>query len=128
MEVRESCVRTYVDDVLINEVKKLPLTIEPLYRSVSRVDETDNIIVKIINVKDEVLNTTISLKGIKEELCYKEGKVKAYIIEGYDLEASNSFEHPSLVVPYEREFIVKEGCLEYEVKPQSVNILIFSLG
>lgn len=127
LEVREGRIRTYIDNVLINEATKRPLTIEPLYCSVSRRDDIKDIIVKIINVKDGALNTIISLEGIKEELYYQEVKVKAYIMEGYALEASNSFEQPSLVVPYEREFIVKEGCLEYEVKPQSVNILVFSL-
>jgi alpha-L-arabinofuranosidase len=121
LKVRGRCIRTYIDGELINDTEdKLPV-IEPLYYSASTEAATGDVIVKVINVQEEVVSSKLVLEGIDAETVT--GSI--YEMSGFNPDDENSFEAPELISPKQKDFSVNGNVFEYEFPKQSITVFRF---
>jgi alpha-L-arabinofuranosidase len=114
-------IRTYIDGELINDTEdKLPV-IEPLYYSASTENSTGDVIIKVVNVQEQLMAAQVVLEGIEDEAV--SGRI--FEMSGYKLEAENSFEAPQLVAPRQKDFSVNGKAFSYEFPKQSITIFRF---
>ncbi len=121
LEIKGRKITTYIDDEVINEtVDKLP-NIKPLYYSASIDSLTNEVIIKVVNVKDEAVLTTIDLQD------YAKDKLKGtvYELSGYELTDVNSFEAPDKISPKQKDFEASNSFYEYEFPKQSITVFRF---
>jgi alpha-L-arabinofuranosidase len=122
LEVKERTIRTYIDGKLFNDTEsKLPV-IEPLYYSASIENTTGDVIIKVINVQDNSVTSSVVLDGFEGQNL--SGTV--FEISGNSLEDENSFEAPQLVAPKEKEFKAEGNAFDYEFPKQSITIFRFN--
>jgi alpha-L-arabinofuranosidase len=118
LEVSGRVIRTYIDNVLINDTEdKLPV-IEPLYYSASSERATGDVIVKVVNVQENSVQAEVVLSDLPQTSL----TVDVYELSGHALDEENSFEAPERVVPKQRSFST-EGCsFSYEFPKHSVTV------
>jgi alpha-N-arabinofuranosidase len=88
-----------------------------LYTSASLDERTHELIVKAINVTASSRPAEIVLTGAD-----RSGTAKVTTLESADLNAENSFEHPTAVAPRPSTAEVKSGKLAVQLPPYSVNV------
>jgi alpha-L-arabinofuranosidase len=121
LELKGRHINTYVDGELINATEdKLP-AIEPLYYSASTENSTGDIILKVVNVQEQMVTAQVKLEDLEQENLT--GSI--FEMSGYKPEAENSFEAPELVAPKEREFKAEGTTFQYEFPKQSITIFRF---
>lgn len=111
---------TFVDGKAYHSIESNAVIIEPLYYSASKEIESGDTILKVVNVSDQNHKVNINL------LHCNVTKARAYIMEGYSMEAVNDFEHPELVAPRISELKVEGSGFDYEFKQQSITIFRLS--
>jgi alpha-L-arabinofuranosidase len=94
-----------------------PRAEEGLYASGVLDERTHEVIVKVINHTSSARHEQIRLNGLDVSV-----PGKAIILESGDLNAENSFEHPTAVAPKQSAVDVKAGRLDVELLPYSVNV------
>ena len=110
-------IRTYVNGVLYNDtVNRLP-EIEELYISAAVEENTQETIVKVVNLTGEE-------KAV--QLFFEEEKKEAGITElsGHELTAENSLDEPEHVVPKKRIMQVEGKELFYTFPAHSVTVML----
>lgn len=118
LEIEGRRIRTYVNNVLFNDtVDRLP-ELEELYVCASK-DMDGRTIVKAVNLTGDEKQINISIVGADKK------KLTAYRLADCALTAENTFEQPDLVTPDENEYSINKNECEYNVKPHSVNVLVF---
>jgi alpha-L-arabinofuranosidase len=118
LEVSGRQIRTYINNVLMNETEdKLPV-IEPLYYSASLEHSTGETIVKVVNVQEESVSATIALADLQKTI----KNVDVYEMSGYGLDDENSFEAPERVVPKRKEFNMEGSSFHYEFPKHSITV------
>lgn len=117
LEIEGRTIKTYVDGILMNKAEdKLPVP-EELYYSASG-EKNGDILIKLVNVKEEELPVTIQLEG--QEDSHLVGT--RYYMGGFALEDMNSFEEPLKVSPLEDKITINGGKLKYIVPGQSLTV------
>jgi alpha-L-arabinofuranosidase len=86
-----------------------------LYYTASR-DVNGDIIVKMANLLPTMQTVVLEFEGMSE------AKGTAFIMEGYSLDAVNSFEKPRFVIPKEHDVIVQNGKLNVEMPSKSFRV------
>jgi alpha-N-arabinofuranosidase len=112
----------YVQKVFANNVgtRIVPVTPEAqgrLYTSASLDEHTHEFIVKAINDSPKVTPAEIRLNGINPS-----GTAKVTILESADLNAENSFDHPTAVAPVSSTLEVKSGIIPVQLRPYSLTV------
>ncbi|KRF03606.1 alpha-L-arabinofuranosidase [Paenibacillus sp. Soil766] len=121
LEVVGRKIRAFIDGDLINKTEdKLPL-IEPLYYSSTVELATGDIILKVVNVRDQSTNVEVVLDE------FPSNSVAGEIFEmaGYLLSDENSFEEPLKVSPKHTTFDGWGSSFQYEFPKQSITVFRF---
>ena len=98
-----------------------PMEAESLYYTASK-DSNGDIILKLANAAAMPQSLSISLDGITQ------GAGTAYVMEGFALDAENSFEYPDKVSPVEKAVVVTDGNMGAELPPYSLQVIRLRTG
>ena len=112
----------YVQKVFANNagtriVPVTPHSEDGLYTSATLDERSQELIVKAINYSTTARPAEIRLNGVNTS-----GTAKVTTLASADLEAENSFEHPTAVVPEASTVDVKSGKIAVELRPYSVTV------
>lgn len=118
LQVKGNEITTFIDGEQVNQTNKIEVVLEPLYVSSSKDKTTGDIIVKVVNVQEKPLNTTIDFKNHDKQSL----RGTVYQMAGYGLEDKNSFEQPQLVSPKEWEITIEGNCVNYEFPAHSLTV------
>ena len=118
LEIDGRRIITYVNGELRNDtVDRLP-ELEELYAAASK-DGCGRTIVKLVNLTGDEKNTVVDIEGDKKS------SVTIHSLSDCAFSAENTFEQPDMIKPaVKNDEVVKNEYL-YNVKPHSVNVLIF---
>jgi alpha-L-arabinofuranosidase len=112
-------VNTYIDNIMIHDVYgKQPIK-EPLYYTASVDSDNGNVdemILKVVNLRDKLQNAEIEIKGYSAE------KIKVYQMYGWDLDAKNDFDNPMLVSPKESTYDINDDHFSFEFQGESITV------
>lgn len=122
LTVKEGKIWAQVDGKEYLSAERKPVVIEPLYYCASE-DKNGDIILKVVNIKEESVYADIILQGITSSLKDKGYQVKGYQIVCSDLEACNSFEEPEKIKDTKFKLQVEGKELSYTFPGYSVTIL-----
>jgi len=116
MKVKGRNINTYIDGVHMNDATDKQPVIEELYYIASVDTDTDDVIVKVVNVDDKAVTSTIEIDGIN--------RIDGVItdIKNCELDSRNSFENPTLVSPEERAITSDTNSFEYSFDKHSITI------
>jgi alpha-L-arabinofuranosidase len=90
-----------------------------LYASSTIDKATNELIIKIANVKKEVQSTEIIIRGVK-----KIGSTaKLTILQNNDLNAENSMDSPTVIAPAEKLITIKGKTITLELKGNSFSVI-----
>jgi alpha-N-arabinofuranosidase len=112
----------YVQKVFARNVGTRIVPVTPaagdgLYTSASLDERTHEVIVKTVNYSADARRVEIRLNGVRAK-----GTARVTIFANADLNAENSFEHPTAVAPEASTLEVGGGALAVELRPYSVNV------
>jgi alpha-N-arabinofuranosidase len=112
----------YVQKVFANNVGTRILPVTPaaadgLYTSASLDERTHEVIVKAVNYSADARRVEIRLNGVRSK-----GTAGVTTFANADLNAENSFEHPTSVSPEASTIEVGAGAMAVELRPYSVNV------
>ena len=112
----------YVQSVFARNVGTRILSVTPqaqdgLYTSASLDERSHELIVKAINVTSALRPVQINVNGANPS-----GMAKVTTLEGDDLNAENSFDHPKNVAPGDSTVEVKSGRIPVQLDPYSVTV------
>lgn len=111
-------IRTFIDNVLINETEdKLPV-IEPLYVSASADRSNGDVILKVVNVRE---NSTAA-QVVLADLPKSPSKVEVFELSGHALDEENDFEAPKRIAPKRKELHPGACSFDYDFPKHSVTI------
>ena len=111
-------------NVLTTSENKLPLTGQNgLYASTALDKNKNEIILKIANTSTEVRKVTYTFNGLKK--AERVGTHTLLISE--DMDAENTLENPTVIIPKEKEIKTSGNTIELELAPQSFNLLTIKL-
>lgn len=120
LKVKGREIDTYVNGEHFNHTVDKQPVIEQLYYSASVDEDTDDVIVKAVNVSDTPTTAVIEIDGIAS----LDGK--ATYIKGCALDSKNSFENPTLVSPSEDSISSSGNSIEYTFDKHSITIFRFN--
>lgn len=112
--VNEDTITCYLDDKEMHVIK-VP-EVFPVYQTVSKEEETGDIIVKLINIQEKECNIAIRLEN-----CSITGKATVEVLANKESEAENSLKNPENIIPIKREIQITEN-YEYVAPANSVSI------
>jgi alpha-N-arabinofuranosidase len=112
----------YVQSVYANNVGTRIVPVTPqaeggLYTSATLDERTHELIVKAINNSAAARAAEIRVNGMQAV-----GTGKAVILANTDLNAENTFEHPTAVAPVSSSFEVKDGAITVQLQAYSLNV------
>jgi alpha-N-arabinofuranosidase len=112
----------YVQKVFANNVGTRIVPVTPqaeggLYTSASLDERTHELIVKAINYSPNARTAEIRLNSMTPA-----GTAKVITLQGADLTAENSFDHPTAVAPVSSTLEVKSGIIPVQLRPYSVTV------
>jgi alpha-L-arabinofuranosidase len=76
----------------------------------------DEMILKVVNLRDKLQNAEIEIKGYSAE------KIKVYQMYGWDLDAKNDFDNPMLVSPKESTYDINDDHFSFEFQGESITV------
>lgn len=120
LEVEGRRIRTFVNGVLYNDVVDRLPELEELYITSSVDMETDETILKVVNLSGEAKATTIYLDGASKT------RVTVTQLMSPSLTAENSLDNPDVVAPVTSEEAVQDNAFTYQFAPHSVTVLAFA--
>jgi alpha-L-arabinofuranosidase len=114
--VRGRHVETYIDGRLIHSVEsRLPIK-EPLYYTASIDENTNELILKTVNLREKAQNAEIKIKD-----CFI-GKATVYQMFGWDLAAKNDFDNPTFISPKEWSIDINSDSFNFEFPKESITV------
>ena len=109
--------RVFASNVGTRIVPVTPQADGGLYTSATLDQHTHELIVKAINTTSADRSAEIQLTGISPS-----GTVAITTLESADLDAENSFEHPTSVAPESSSLEVKSGSIPVHLRPYSLTV------
>jgi alpha-L-arabinofuranosidase len=119
LKVTGRLIRTFVNGEAYHTIESKPVVIEPLYYIASKDESTGEIIVKVVNVSNQLQTANIELLNVS----YSKGKI--FSLCNYDLDAVNDFDQPEFISPKEKEFVFEDSNFNYEFEKESITIFRF---
>jgi len=117
VEVKGSQVRCYLDGQLVHDLDNQPL--KSLFASATHDGKTGDIILKVVNVATNVLNTVIKLRGAQDP----SGSGKVIVLAGNSPLDENSLDAPTKISPQTNAFNYLGDNLHWPFPGNSVTIL-----
>ena len=97
---------------------------DSLYASAVIDETTNDLIIKLVNVAGRPQNSTLSFEGVTIPV----GEAKLTVLQGPDLNAVNSFDHPQQVAPKESTLPVANQQVSLQAAPFSFTVLRIKLA
>ena len=118
----------YIQMVFANNAgtRIVPVTLQAesgLYTSATLDERTHELIVKAINTTSSDRPAEVQVKGMSVS-----GTAKVTTLASPDLNAENSFEHPTAVAPVSSTLDVKSGDIAVQLRPYSVTVYRITLS
>ncbi len=113
--VNKDTITCYLDDKEMHVIK-VP-EVFPIYQTVSKEEESGDIIVKLVNVQEKERNIAIQLEN-----CNITGEATVEVLANEDYEAENSLKNPENVIPITSNIKLTKN-YEYMAPANSVSIL-----
>lgn len=113
--VKENNISCYLNDELIHTID-VP-KIATVYQSVTKDENSKDIIVKLVNVQNKDVNITLELEN-----CNITGKAQVEILHNEDVTVKNNLKEPEKVVPIVSDIEITEN-YEYTMLKNSISIL-----
>ncbi|MGC8990781.1 MAG: alpha-L-arabinofuranosidase C-terminal domain-containing protein, partial [Verrucomicrobiia bacterium] len=117
VEVKGQSIRCYLDGKLVHDVR-YPTT-KPLYASATRVTASDEVILKLVNVSDKDIVSSIKLAGVKRITA----PVRAVVLASASPHDENSLEEPAKVSPRATQFDAAGPDFQWTFPGNSVTVL-----
>lgn len=117
VEVKGQSIRCYLDGKLVHDVR-YP-TIKPLYASATRETSSDEVILKLVNVSEKDIVSSIKLAGVKEVTA----PVRALVLTSVSPNDENSLEEPKKVSPRATQFDAGGPDFQWTLPGNSVTVL-----
>jgi len=121
MELAGNSIRCFMDNKLIQDIK--PPHQKSLYAVASRSDKNDELILKVVNVVDQPIETQVNLQGLKNT----PASVAANVLTANDSDAENSLDEPKKVYPVTQKIDLSGTSFVHKFPAQSVTILRFKI-
>ncbi|ANY67115.1 alpha-L-arabinofuranosidase [Paenibacillus sp. BIHB 4019] len=119
LEVQGRTIRAFIDGTLVADTEDRLPVIEPLYYS-SSIDEVNgDVILKVVNVQNEVAPVRINLEGLDNVSL----NIEISELSGYALEDENSFGDPKRIVPSYTVLHSQGNGFDYTFSGQSFTVL-----
>ena len=118
IRVQGNRISAYIDDKLFGEHTCLSVQPDDLYYSSVKGD-AGNIIIKLVNLKDEAKKVHIALKDNKSQ-------VKILSMSGFELTDRNSFEEPRKIFPEEKTEKLERNYYTYDMPGYAFVVLEFN--
>jgi alpha-N-arabinofuranosidase len=109
--------RIFASNLGTRIVPVTPQAQDGLYTSASLDERSHELIVKAVNAASTTRAVEIDLNGANAS-----GKAKVTTLEGADLNAENSFDHPQNIAPKDSTLEVKAGKIPAQLDPYSVTV------
>jgi alpha-L-arabinofuranosidase len=92
---------------------------DSLYAAASVNKKTNEVIIKLVNASKNTQSTAIKIEGMKKTA------INTYIttLQNDNLNAMNTLEHPSVIVPIEKAVATKNGMIALELKGYSFSVI-----
>lgn len=117
IELHGRNIKCYLDNRLIHDVR-YP-TLKPIYASATRANQSNEVILKLVNVSNKQIVTAVSLAGVKRIV----GPVQATVLTSASPADENSFAEPTKVSPRATQFDSPTPNFEHALPGNSVTIL-----
>lgn len=118
LEVSGRQIRASINGELFHVTEhKIPV-IEPLYYSASYEHSTGDIIAKVVNVQESIVNAQIVLADLHKSSL----RVEVYEMFGHSLDDENSFESPEQVSPKQKVFSTESHSFHYDFPKHSITV------
>lgn len=116
MKIKGREIDTYIDGVHMNHAVDKQPEIEEIYYTASVDTDTNDVIVKVVNVDDSAVEAVIELDGVSRI----DGGIT--YIKDCALDSTNSFENPTLVSPVAEKIMSDGNLIEYTFDKHSITI------
>ena len=121
VELQGRDIKCYVDDKLVAEATDKPAAPAPaLFAAASRVDETGEVILKVVNSVDAAQQVEINLRGVTEVA--KEASAELLTGRPTDM---NTVEEPTKVAPKDAPITDAAATFVHEFPAYSVSVIRF---
>lgn len=111
-----------IDGKTFQNIEQPVILVEPLYCSASMENETDDLIVKLVNLTERTYDILIPLGENNFRTC------REFVMYGYTKNEKNSFESPDKIRPEENDQVVEGSSYTYHVEKESFAVLRFSIA
>jgi len=120
LEVSGRNIKTYINGVKWNDTTDRLPELEELYVTASIDKNTNETILKVVNLTGDEKNVSVILDG--------ESRTSAKIVSlsGHELGDENTFDEPDKISPKEESLSVNDNNLKYVFKPHSVTVIKFA--
>ena len=122
IKVKGREINTYIDGEHMNRTVDKQPVIEELYYIASVDTDTNDVIVKVVNIDDKAVTSVIEIDGVDRI----DGTVTD--IKDCALDSKNSFENPTLVSPKENTITSDTNSFEYNFDKHSITIFRIKMG
>jgi len=122
IDLRGNSVSAYLDGKLTQHLSAENLMVSGLTSSAAIDDKTGDIILKVVNVSNQKINSKINLNG-KIALI---GDAKAIVLTSASATDENTLDHPLKVAPKTENFKVKGQMLKRTFSPNSLTVIRLS--
>lgn len=120
LEVKGQQIKTYIDGKLVNDVTAKPASHRrALFASATKVNASNEVIVKLVNMTGDETNATIDLQGITGLTAGG----KAFVIAGDSPTDQNDLAHPTKVATKEEAIDETSAKFDRKLAPWSVTLL-----
>lgn len=110
-----------IDGRTFQKIERTSVLAEPVYCSASIETETDDLILKIVNLTEAARRLEISLGKTQKYTSCRE-----FILSGYDRNEKNTLKEPDRIKPGEKVVPVSGACFEYLAEKESFTVLRFT--
>jgi len=117
MELKGNTIKCFLDNKLIHDLK-LPAQ-RALYAVASRAEKNGELIVKVVNVTDEAVETQINLAGLKNP----PASASVNVLTAPDGAAENTLDEPKKVYPKTQTVNITGTSLVHSFPAQSVSVI-----
>jgi alpha-L-arabinofuranosidase len=116
-------ISTYIDGEPVHDAQSRLAIKEPLYytASITENDDEKEVILKAVNLRDTAQAAEVQIEN--HDVC----EIKVYQMQGWDLDAKNDFDNPTLISPKEWTFAADGDGFSFEFPKESLTVFKFKI-
>lgn len=117
LQVSGNVLQAWVDGSLCARIEDRPVVVEPLYYGASRDTADRAVILKVVNLQEESVETMVTLEGMEGRAL----RGTVYTMQSVPT-AENDFEQPERIAPQETPFVREGSTFAYEFPKMSLTV------